>query len=389
MTTSNDASSNVGRPAQGGTTRSSQWRRRLLSRLPTSCHAGRLFIQLPSGEELRRTSANDGPSAGVTIHRWRALRRLFLSGHVGFAESYLDGDWDSPDLKALFTWAMANQTNLSSIWGGSVVSRLMARLRHHRNANSRRGSRRNIAAHYDLGNAFYAAWLDGDMNYSSGLYTPDVQTLEAAQEAKLDRIISLLDLKGGERILEIGCGWGALAERLAGRHGCHVTALTLSREQQAFAKQRIARRGLDERVDIRLEDYRAVSGEFDRIVSIEMIEAVGQRYWPTYFEVLRKRMKPGGIGVLQAITIDETIFPTYVDEPDFIQRYIFPGGMLPTRSILREQIAKAGLLLQTEDTFGASYVSTLEEWQARFTASWPHLRHQGFDERFRRMWLYY
>ncbi len=389
MTSNNDASPSLTRGLVDTPLRSSRWLGRLLARLPGDCDVGQLTVRLPSGEELVVSSSQDGPVARLAIRRWRALRRLLTSGDIGLAEAYMSEDCDTQDLEALFAWSMENQRVLEAAWSGSALSRLIDRWRHRSNANTRRGSRRNIAAHYDLGNAFYAAWLDSDMHYSSGLYAPGVRTLEEAQAAKLDRIIDLLDLKGGERVLEIGCGWGGLAARLASEHGCHVTALTLSREQLAFARQRVGRLGLDGKVDVRLEDYRAVAGSFDRIVSIEMIEAVGQRYWPTYFATLRNRLAPGGIAVLQAITIDEKIFPTYVAQPDFIQRYIFPGGMLPTREILRDELGRAGLILQSEDTFGASYVATLDAWKTRFAAAWPELREQGFDERFRRMWQYY
>jgi len=257
------------------------------------------------------------------------------------------------------------------------------------NRNTRRGSRRNIAAHYDLGNEFYEQWLDPGMTYSAGLVSLANQTLEEAQDAKLDRVLSLLDLAGGESVLEIGCGWGSLAERMIDRHDCTVTGITLSAEQLAFAQGRLRDRTVAGRCDLRLQDYRDVRGTFDRIVSIEMLEAVGEAYWPTYFEKLQNCLRPGGAAVLQVITIDEARFDYYHRRPDFIQKYIFPGGMLPTTEIIEREIEKAGLQLVAKEFFGESYARTLEEWQRRFQDAWPAIKALGFDARFKRTWEYY
>ncbi|MDX2157520.1 MAG: cyclopropane-fatty-acyl-phospholipid synthase family protein [Hyphomicrobiaceae bacterium] len=362
---------------------------RLIGRLPSGCIAGRLIVRLPGGQELVRKAPAHGPEARVTLVRWRGVRRIITGGHIGFAEAYIAGDIDSPNLEAVFAWALANEPLLDRAWQGSELARLISKLRHRLNANTRRGSRRNIAAHYDLGNDFYAAWLDRSMQYSSALYTSPNQSLEEAQQAKLDRITELLDLRGGERVLEIGCGWGAVAEHLAGRHRCEVTALTLSREQADYTSARLQRAGLGHLVDVRLEDYRAATGTFDRVVSIEMIEAVGQRFWPVYFQMLQRSLAPGGRIVLQAITCGELRFCSYVREPDFIQRYIFPGGMLPTSAAIAREAANAGLAVESVETFGASYARTLEDWRMRFVAAWPRLQAPGFDDRFRRMWIYY
>jgi cyclopropane-fatty-acyl-phospholipid synthase len=256
------------------------------------------------------------------------------------------------------------------------------------NANTKTGSRRNIAFHYDLGNDFYRTWLDASMTYSSALYSRPDQGLEAAQERKLARILALLEMEEGHRVLEIGCGWGDLAARLA-KSGCHVTGLTLSKEQLAHARALAQAEGIAGRTDLRLQDYRDVGGRYDRVVSIEMLEAVGERYWPTYFSTVRERLAPGGRAVLQVITIDEERFKTYRRSADFIQRYIFPGGMLPTRSIVAREAAQAGLRLVAEETFGASYALTLAEWRRRFFAAWPAIERLGFPPAFRRLWEYY
>jgi cyclopropane-fatty-acyl-phospholipid synthase len=227
------------------------------------------------------------------------------------------------------------------------------------------------------------------MSYSAGVYSSAGQTLEEAQGGKLDRVLDLLAMSGGERVLEIGCGWGSLAERILERSDCSLTGLTLSAEQLAFAQRRLRNRGLLDSCDLRLQDYRDVRGTFDRIVSIEMLEAVGEAYWPTYFEILRDRLRPSGTAVLQVITIDDARFEDYRRRPDFIQKYIFPGGMLPTTRIIQRESARAGLQVVTKELFGQSYARTLDEWRCRFQKAWPRIERQGFDERFKRTWEYY
>jgi cyclopropane-fatty-acyl-phospholipid synthase len=255
-------------------------------------------------------------------------------------------------------------------------------------ANTLTGSRRNIVEHYDLGNEFYRAWLDPSMSYSSALYRDADMTLEDAQRAKQDRILALLDLKPGDTTLEIGCGWGSLAARVAAAGG-PVTALTLSPSQRAFALDALAKAGLADRVDVRLQDYREVEGRFDRIVSIEMLEAVGEAYWPVYFDRLRSLLKPGGVAVLQVITIDHARLAAYSKCPDFIQRHVFPGGMLLSPEAIQAQVDRAGLQLDSSENFGLSYAATLAEWHQRFTAAWPTIAAQGFSPRFRKFWEYY
>lgn len=361
---------------------------RLLRRVMTRIDSGHITVVLPSGERVEHHGTRPGNHAALVLHRWRALRRLVSRGDLGFAEAYIDGDWSSPDLAALLELAGRNIALLDKRISGFWPVRMLNRLRHIMRMNSKSGSRRNIAFHYDLGNAFYRCWLDASMTYSSALYEHPGQTLEDAQEAKLERIVDLMDLREGDNVLEIGCGWGALAAKLA-RAGAGVTGVTLSREQLAFARQRADREKLAGKISLELTDYRDVEGSYDRIVSIEMLEAVGEAYWPVYFRTLNARLNAGGTALLQVITIDEARFESYRASADFIQRHIFPGGMLPTRGIIARQAAAAGLELVSTQHFGESYARTLAEWRRRFRDSWPRVEAMGFPERFGRLWEYY
>jgi cyclopropane-fatty-acyl-phospholipid synthase len=320
------------------------------------------------------------------LNRWRGLRRLLLGGDIGAAEAYIDGDWSSPDLVAIIEVAARNQPSIPGVDGGTWPSRLLNRLRHLARANTLAGSRRNIVQHYDLGNDFYRSWLDDGMSYSSALFQSPDQTLEAAQTAKQDRVMALLEPRPGQSALEIGIGWGGVAERLA-RAGARLTGLTLSPAQLGFAKDRLAGAGLE--ADLRLQDYREIEGRFDRIVSIEMLEAVGEAWWPVYFATLRRSLAEGGIIVLQTITIADERFAAYRRAADFIQRHVFPGGMLPSPSALRAEIVRAGLVIEAVETFGASYARTLQLWRERFEAAWPAIERMGFPPRFKRLWDYY
>jgi cyclopropane-fatty-acyl-phospholipid synthase len=360
---------------------------RYLRRLLSTVACGEITIVLPNGETLHHRTAERGPSAKLVIRRWRALWRLIMGGELALAEAFIDGDWWTPNLPAFLEFGARNEAYLQGAISTSRWRRLLGRVRHWRRSNTRSGSRRNIAAHYDLGNAFYERWLDPGMSYSSALFTDRDQSLEAAQENKLNRVLELLEIHGGERVLEIGCGWGAVIERLA--PCCDVTGITLSAEQLRYARERIAGKDAERHAHLRLQDYRDVQDTYDRIVSIEMIEAVGERYWPAYFAKLREAVKSNGTVVLQAITIAEDRFARYRDQPDFIQRYIFPGGMLPTVEKIRDHAVRAGLRLIGQQSFGESYARTLAAWRERFLASWPAIGQIGFDARFRRMWEYY
>jgi cyclopropane-fatty-acyl-phospholipid synthase len=362
---------------------------RLLARLLPPLASGRLRIVLPGGQTLDRAGVGPGPDTTVILHRWRALRRLATGGDVGFAEAWIDGDWTSPDLTAVIRLGIRNAHGFESALRGSAVMRLANRLRHRMRANSKTRSPRNIEAHYDLGNDFYRFWLDPAMLYSSALWNATTESLEHAQRQKLDRVCELLCLSGGEKLLEIGSGWGALASRLACEPETYVTGITLSPSQLEWARRDVNARGLADKVDLRLQDYRDVAGTFDRIVSIEMFEAVGEAYWPLYFETLARSLTLKGRVVLQVITIAEDRYGAYRNEVDFIQKHVFPGGFLPTKSTLKASIEQAGLRLTASENFGASYARTLVEWRRHFNSHWDDIARQGFDDRFRRLWEYY
>ena len=349
---------------------------------------GRIDVTLPSGAGLLIGSGSLGADAALEIKSYRLLWNALRRGSIGFAESYLNGDCTSASLGSLFRFFIDNRPTLQRAGRGQFRVRAKDWIYHQARANTRDGSRRNIADHYDLGNEFYALWLDRSMTYSSAIYADPGQSLEQAQEIKYARILAALELHPNQRVLEIGCGWGAFTA-LAATAGATVTALTLSQAQLAAARARLARAGLAQRTEVRLEDYRDTRGTFDRIVSIEMIEAVGEDNWPDYFAALHARLAHGGVAVLQAITIDPAIFDRYRRKADFIQRYIFPGGMLPTADLMAQHAKAAGLSFECVETFGASYAQTLSEWRQRFHAAWPEIERLGFDQRFRRMWDYY
>ncbi len=349
---------------------------------------GRLNLSLPSGiSGIIGDGAGSG-DAQLTLRNYATLWKLARRGALGFAESYMDGDFDTDDLKGVLAFYVANQAAITTAFPSLNDTRKNDRRFHYRRTNTPSGSRRNIAEHYDLGNAFYQLWLDPSQLYSSAIYSEGVETLEAAQQEKLRRIMQALGLSRGHRLLEIGCGWGALAHA-AGHKGADVRAITISQQQLEASQHRIAAAGLSGNVGIHFEDYRDTVGTFDRIVSIEMIEAVGEDNWPLFFKTVFDRLEPGGWAVIQAITIREDAFAQYRQNPDFIQRYIFPGGMLPTISSMQECSSQQGLVFETVERFGSSYALTLEQWRSRFEAAWPQIAALGFDERFRRMWRYY
>lgn len=349
---------------------------------------GRLEIAMPDGRVFSFGGKAAGPHARMDIHDL-AFARAFAHGDIGVAESYMRGEWSTPDLTAFLEVFCVNQHAIARLLSGKPLVRIAQMAYHWLHRNTRAGARRNIHAHYDLGNSFYAKWLDASMTYSSALDLAAGGDLTDAQERKYRALADALCAREGQHILEIGCGWGGFAEHAARERGCRVTALTISREQFDFARERVHKAGLAERVEVRMQDYRDERGVYDGVASIEMFEAVGEAYWPAYFAQVRDRLVSGGRAALQIITIDEEIFPRYRRELDFIRRYIFPGGMLPTRTILEKLGAGHDLALVAQRAFGRDYALTLAQWRDRFRAAWPDIVQQGFDERFRRLWEYY
>jgi cyclopropane-fatty-acyl-phospholipid synthase len=362
---------------------------RVLAAMCGRLHRGRLVVLAPDGSQ--RVFGAEGPGtheATLQINRPRLAFRVLRGGALGFAEAYLDGDCDTPDLTALLSLFLLNGDDLAYEWQGKAWVRAIKRLYHRLHPNSKRGARRNIHAHYDLGNAFYSLWLDPSMTYSAALFR-ETDDLLTAQRQKYHQLARLLELQPGQHVLEVGCGWGGFAEIAARDYGCRVTGVTISEEQFAYARERIAQAGLHDRVEVRFQDYRDIDGRFDAIASIEMFEAVGEAYWPTYFRCLHDRLAPGGRCGLQVITIADRYFEDYRQGVDFIQRYVFPGGMLPSPTRLRAEAERAGLALERAVAFGKDYARTLAIWAERFGRAWPEIQPQGFDERFRRTWSYY
>ena len=365
------------------------WHHRRLVDHIAKLRRGTLTVTLAAHRPFTLKGPEQGPSAAITIaHPAALMRRLLWRGDLGFAESYLAREWETPDLARLLELLALNLDAYDATQRRTWLSQAWVGLRHWANRNTRRGSRRNIAAHYDLGNDFYTQWLDPSMTYSSAVFR-DGDSLEAAQQRKYAGMLDMLDASPGEHILEIGCGWGGFAE-YAARRGMRVTGLTLSQEQLSYARDRIARAGLSDRVELRLCDYRDVQIAVDHVVSIEMFEAVGREYWSGYFDAIQRCVRPGGRAALQVITIDEAQFEEYASTPGgFIQTYIFPGGMLPTKTHLGELGTGAGLELTALTPYGFDYADTLSTWHARFNSCTDWLDDHGYDDRFRRMWRYY
>lgn len=350
--------------------------------------AGTVELTTPDGEVLHFSGEAHGPHAELKINDWSACAAIVRSGDIGVAESYRDGKIETPDLLSVLMLALANLETLEKTLHGSFLGTMLYRLRHLMNRNTRSGSKKNIHAHYDIGNAFYRLWLDRSMTYSAAIFADEAESLEDAQLRKYDRLLDMLEVKRGDHILEIGCGWGAFAERAASR-GCYVTGISLSHEQLAHARQRVKDSPAEGRTHFSFMDYRDLNGQFDAIVSIEMLEAVGESFWPEYFSKIQQCLKPGGKAALQSITIDEALFDDYRRGTDFIQQYIFPGGMLPSPSILEEKITEAGMSMDIPFFFGQDYATTLRRWRADFEKNLDALRGQGFDEAFIRLWRFY
>lgn len=362
----------------------------LLRLLAANWTVGRLTVRLPNGEVHVLQGDKPGPQGVLEVKNYAFARRVLAAGDIGFAEGYMAGEWDTPQLAALLETLVDNYDHIRRLFDGNWLMNAMNWLAHRRNRNSRAGSRKNIHAHYDLGNAFYAAWLDGSMTYSSARFTRDGETLEAAQRQKYASLARLMDLRPGMSVLEIGCGWGGFAEFAAREVGAVVTGVTISREQHDFARQRLFNAGLSDTATVELIDYRDVQGRFDRVASIEMFEAVGKEYWPAYFGKIHEVLGPGGRAGLQIITIQDALFDEYNARTDFIQKYVFPGGMLPSEERLRPVVAAAGLAWEAVERFGLDYAETLKRWDERFQGAWAEIRRlDRFDERFRRLWRFY
>jgi len=351
---------------------------------------GVMTFVLPDGREIRLQGVEPGAEARLVVHDYDFIKRTISNGTIGFGEGYMAGEWDTPDLPVLLEVLASNYARFEKVSFGTPFMAALNVLEHllGRN-NSRSGSKKNIHAHYDLGNAFYSRWLDPTMTYSAARFARPGEPLPDAQTRKYRTLCESMGLAPGHHVLEIGCGWGGFAEFAAKEVGAKVTAITISQEQFKFAQERMFREGLNEKAEIRLVDYRDVDGRFDRVASIEMFEAVGERYWPTYFGKVRDSLKPGGQAGLQIITIRDEYFEHYKRTPDFIQKYIFPGGMLPSEERLKLVTDKAGLSWGQVSRFGVHYADTLAEWLRRFEAAWDEITRLGFDERFRKLWRFY
>ena len=357
----------------------------IASRMPV----GRLDFVLPDGRRFRAEGQAAGPVAELHLHSMDVFSRLIREGELGFCDAYIENQWSTPDLQAFLDLLNAGNEELYRGFPGKSLVRAFERVRHWMNSNTREQAKENISYHYDLGNEFYALWLDDTMTYSSALFETGQESLEAAQKAKYAAMVDQMGVCPGDHVLEIGCGWGGFAEYAARERGLKVTGLTISKEQLNFAQKRIEKAGLSDQVELKMQDYRDETGRYDGIASIEMFEAVGEKYWPVYFDRVRNCLKPDARAVLQVITIQEKRFEVYRKSIDFIQKYIFPGGMLPSKTALQSEILKAGMTVEAMRAFGESYSQTLRRWHDVFNMKWDQVNAMGFDDRFRRMWNFY
>jgi cyclopropane-fatty-acyl-phospholipid synthase len=362
---------------------------RMAAGLALKIRYGSLEVQFPNGRRFHIKGLEVGPHGVLKIHNWAFFRMVVQSGDVGVGEAFMAGYWSSPDVTTFLELFCINQESTLEALQGKPFTRFLMSVRHWLNSNTKRGSKRNISAHYDLGNAFYREWLDPSMTYSSAIYSNETNNLEQAQAEKYASLVRQTGIEPEHKVLEIGCGWGGFAEYVAKSVGANVRALTISQEQFDYARERIYKAGLNDKVEVVFQDYRDENGVFDRIASIEMFEAVGEKYWPTYFRQLSKCLKPGGKAGLQIITIQDKMFADYRRGTDFIQRYIFPGGMLPPPGRLAEIGKSLGLDLMDQKIFGQDYARTLAEWRQSFRQAWPRISPLGFDERFKRLWEFY
>lgn len=355
----------------------------------TQMRNGILDFKMPDGRIFRAKAKGQGPVAQLDIHNGDVFARLIREGDLGFSDAYLDGWWSTPDLMAFMDLLHADNDELYDGFPGMSLVRAYERMRFWLQSNTKRQAKKNISYHYDLGNKFYSEWLDDTMTYSSAKFVTGQESLEKAQTAKYASMVDQMGVKPGDHVLEIGCGWGGFAEYAAKERGLRVTGLTISKEQLKYAQDRIERAGVADRVELKLQDYRDETGHYDGIASIEMFEAVGEKYWPVYFNTVRDRLKPGRQATLQIITIQDKRYEIYRKSVDFIQKYIFPGGMLPSPTVLRQEVQKAGLSVVGSIEFGESYSQTLRRWHDAFNDRWGAIMTMGFDDRFRRMWNFY
>ena len=367
--------------------------RRGVDLLRNNWQFGALDVILPSGRHMPIEGKEAGPTGTLKVNDFNFMKRVMSAGDIGFCDGFRIGEWDTPDLATLLEVLTLNSQRLGQLFTGNIVVRTVNNWLHRLHRNTRAGSKRNIFAHYDLGNSFYDQWLDQSMTYSSALFEgprfKEHKDLGAAQNAKYAKLAQLVDLKPGQHVLEIGCGWGGFAQYAAEVVGARVTGVTISQAQADFAIARMERLGLSDKVDIVMMDYRDIEGQFDAVVSIEMFEAVGETYWGTYFNKLHDVLKKGGKAGLQIITIADEMFEDYRKRADFIQKYVFPGGMLPSASKLVEQTRAAGLRMVSDFKFGQDYAETLKQWAHRFEDAWKEGRIKGFDASFRKLWLFY
>ena len=352
-------------------------------------NSGRVDFVLPDGRRFRAEGSKPGPVAEVTINNPDVFARLVREGDLGFCDAYLDGWWTTPDLQAFMDFIHADNDDMYDGFPGMALVRAWEKARFWFQSNTKRQALKNISYHYDLGNDFYSLWLDDTMTYSSALFNTSQESLEKAQIAKYASMVDQMGVKPGDHVLEIGCGWGGFAEYAAKERGLKVTGLTISKEQLDYANKRIKSKGLSDQVNLKLQDYRDETGVYDGVASIEMFEAVGEKYWPVYFDKIKQCLKPGKQATLQIITIQDARWDVYRKSVDFIQKYIFPGGMLPSPSVLRQEIHRAGLSVQHSIEFGKSYSQTLRRWFEVFNNKWDNISAMGFDDRFRRMWNFY
>jgi len=361
----------------------------LLARLMAGIDNGSICFILPDERELEFQSASDGPNAVLHFNSYAGILRLCFGGYMGLGEGYVNNHWATPSLKTLFQFGIRNQEPLKIKLSGSRLAKIIRKILRFIQRNTKTGSKRNIAYHYDLGNEFYELWLDPSMTYSSAIFENSEESLEKAQIAKYRRIVKELDIQPDHRILEIGCGWGGFAEFVAKETGASVTAITISQEQHDYAVDRIEKSDLSDKVEIKMLDYREVSARYDRIVSIEMLEAVGEEYWPDYFRIIAQSLAEGGTAMVQVILVPDARFENYRQKSDFIQRHIFPGGMLLSPSEMEKQAGSADLVIDECYKFGSSYGKTLDRWSDHFSENWTDIQGLGFDDRFKRLWEYY